>query len=169
MRFPLRLLLLLFVATVPARAADNAERAVIGFSPDGRYFAFEQYGIQDGSGFPYSDIFVVDLNANSWVKGSPFRQKVEDEGALVSHARAKAAKAASALITELKIAEPGEVLVSNAPTEPSPDRHRVTFDAFYLSQVNQPADGYTLSLDVIPFAAPESCYAEDGKQMGFAL
>jgi predicted secreted protein len=169
MRLPLRLLLLLFVATVPARAADNAERAVIGFSADGRYFAFEQYGIQDGSGFPYSEIFLVDLNANSWVKGSPFRQKVEDEGALVSNARAKAAKAASALITELKIAEPGEVLVSNPPTEASSDRHRVTFDAFYLSQVKQPADGYTLSLDVIPFAAPESCYAEDGKQMGFAL
>ena len=169
MRFCLGLLLLLVVATVPARAADNAERAVIGFSPDGRYFAFEQYGIQDGSGFPYSEIFVVDLDANNWVKGSPFREKVEDEGALVSTARAKAAKAASALIAELKIAEPGEVLASNPPTEASPERHRLSFDAFYLSQFDQPADGYTLKLDLMPFAAPESCYAEDGKQMGLAL
>ena len=71
MRLRLALLLPLTVATVPARAADNAERAVVGFSPDGRYFAFEQYGVQDGSGFPYSEIFVIDLNANKWVKGSP--------------------------------------------------------------------------------------------------
>lgn len=169
MRFRLGLLLLLTVATVPAWAADNAERAVIGFSPDGRYFAFEQYGVQDGSGFPYSEIFVVDLNANTWMKGSPFREKVEDEGALVSSARAKAAKAASALIAELKITEPGEVLASNPPTAASLDRHRVSFDAFYLSQLKQPADSYTLNLDLVPFAAPESCYAEDGKQMGFGL
>ena len=169
MRLRLALLLPLTVATVPARAADNAERAVVGFSPDGRYFAFEQYGVQDGSGFPYSEIFVIDLNANKWVKGSPFREKVENETALVSNARAKAAKAAGTLIAELKIAEPGEVLASNPPTEASPDRHRMSFAAFYLSQVKQPADGYTLTLDLVPFAAPESCYTEDGKQMGFAL
>jgi predicted secreted protein len=168
---PLRLglFLLLTVATVPARAADNAERTVMGFSPDGRYFAFEQYGMQDGSGFPYSEIFVIDLNANKWVKGSPFREKVEDEGALLSNARAKAAKAAGSLIAQLKIAEPGEILASNPPTEASPDRHRMSFDAFYVSQFQQPADGYTLTLDLVPFVAPESCYAEDRKQMGFAL
>jgi predicted secreted protein len=165
----LALFLLLAVATVPAVAADNAERAIIGFSPDGRYFAFEQYGIQDGSGFPYSEIFVIDLNANSWVKGSPFREKLEDERALVSGARANAAKAARALIGELKIAEPGEVLASNPPTEASPESHRMRFDAFYLSQVKQPADKYTLNLDLVSFAAPENCYAEDGKQMGFGL
>ena len=168
MRFCLSLLFSAALATAAA-AADNAERAVIGFSPDGRYFAFEQYGIQDGSGFPYSEIFVVDLNANTWVKGSPFREKVEDEGALVSSARAKAGKAASTLIGELKIAEPGEVLASNPPTEASPDRHRMSFDAFYLSQLKQPADSYALNLDLVPFAAPKSCYAEDGKQMGFGL
>lgn len=169
MRLCFGLLVVLLLAAIPARAADNAERAIIGFSPDGRYFAFEQYGIQDGSGFPYSEIFVVDLDANSWVKGSPFREKSEDDGALVSAARAKAHKAAAALIAELKIAEPGEVLASSPPTETSPDRRRLSFDSFYMSQVKQPGDGYALSLDLIPFAAPESCYAEDGKQMGFKL
>src|SRR6266540_3460201 len=112
MRLRLGLVFFLIVAIVPAKAADNAERVIVGFSPDGRYFAFEQYGVQDGSGFPYSEIFVVDLKANKWVKGSPFREKVEDEGALLSIARAKAAKAANTLIAELKIAEPGEILAS---------------------------------------------------------
>lgn len=167
MRFCLWLLLLLTAATISARAADNAERAVIGFSPDGRYFAFEQYGVQDGSGFPYSEIFVIDVNANSWVKGSPFRARVEDDGALLSAARTKAAKAASGLISALKISEPGQILASQPVTEVSPDRRRVSFDAFY--QLHKATGRYTLSLDLVPFPAPQNCYADDGKQMGFKL
>ncbi len=169
MRFLLGLILVLLCAVNSAKAADNAERAIIGFSPDGRYFAFEQYGVQDGSGFPFSEIYVIDLDANAWVKGSPFREKVENEGTPVSGARARSQEAAKGLLSQLNISEPGEILVSNPPTEASGDRHRVSFDAFYMSQVKQPGDGYTLTLDLVPFAAPESCYAEDGKQMGFRL
>lgn len=168
MRLPAALLFLLTTATM-ASAADNAERAVIGFSPDGRYFAFEQYGVQDGSGFPYAEIFVVDLDANQWVKGSPFRQRLDDELAPVSAARASAAKAASSLLGKLKTTEPGKMLAAQLPTQAVADRHRIGFDPFYLSQTNQKGDRYTLKLDLVPFAAPESCYAEDGKQMGFKL
>src|SRR5437868_5180577 len=125
MRLALALIAVLIVATTSARAADNAERAVIGFSPDGRYFAFEQYGVQDGSGFPYSEIFIIDLPANRWVKGSPFRERVEDDDALVSAARAKSAKAAEALLAQLKASEPGEVLGSQPITESSADRRRL--------------------------------------------
>ncbi|MGE0238829.1 MAG: DUF2259 domain-containing protein [Parvibaculaceae bacterium] len=169
MRNALSFLALLIAATTSAGAAENAERAVIGFSPDGRYFAFEQYGVQDGSGFPFSEIFVVDLPANQWVKGSPFREKVEDDGAPVSAARAKSAKAAEALLAQLKTVEPGEVLASQKPTQASGDRRRLSFDPFYMSLTSQPANRYTLKLELVPFAAPESCYAEDGKQMGFRL
>lgn len=159
----------LAITATAASAADNAERAAIGFSPDGRYFAFEQYGVQDGSGFPYSEIFVVDLDANQWVKGSPFRERLEDEAALVSSARAKAAKSAASLIGQLKTAEPGDALAAQLPTQAVADRHRIGFDPYYQSQTNQKGGQYTLSLELVPFAAPESCYAEDGKQMGFRL
>lgn len=168
MRLPTVALFSLMTATA-ALAADNAERAAIGFSPDGRYFAFEQYGVQDGSGFPYAEIFVIDLDANQWVKGSPFRERLEDETASVSSARAKAAKSAAALIGQLKTAEPGDALAAQLPTQAVADRHRIGFDPFYQSQANQKGGQYTLSLELVPFAAPESCYAEDGKQMGFRL
>jgi predicted secreted protein len=156
-----------FAASV--KAADNAERAIIGFSPDGRYFAFEQYGVQDGSGFPYSEIFVVDLDANAWVKDSPVHETLQSETALVSAARAKAAKSAGALLAKFRTAEPGELLASQPPTEASDDRHRLSFDVYYESRPQQPADAYSLKLVLVPFAAPDSCYAEDGKQMGFRL
>jgi predicted secreted protein len=162
-------LALFAMATAAVRAADNVERAIIGFSSDGRYFAFEQYGVQDGSGFPFSEIFIVDLDANQWVKGSPLRAKVENDGAPVSAARAKSAKAAQALFKELKTTEPGEVLASQAPTQSSGDRHRLSFDPFYSSLPSQPAGRFTLSLELLPFTAPENCYAEDGRQMGFKL
>lgn len=168
MRVPATLLFLLTTATMAA-AADNAERSVIGFSPDGRYFAFEQYGVQDGSGFPYAEIFVVDLDANEWVKGSPFRQRLDDEAAPVSAARAKAAEAASSLLDRLKTTEPGQMLAAQLPTQPVADRHRIEFDPFYQSRTSQKGDRYTLRLDLVPFAAPENCFAEDGKQMGFKL
>jgi predicted secreted protein len=125
--------------------------------------------VQDGSGFPYSEIFIIDLDANRWVKGSPFREKVEDDAALLSAARAKSAKAAQALLGQLKTAEPGEVLASQPMTETSPDRRRLTFDPYYAGLGKQAANRYALSLELMPFSAPESCYAEDGKQMGFAL
>lgn len=170
MRALIAFLAFLIVATTSAGAADNAERAVIGFSPDGRYFAFEQYGVQDGSGFPYSEIFVVDLDANQWVKGSPFRERVDDENALVSAARAQSAKAAQKLLTQLKAAEPGEILASQPVTESSPGRRRLTFDPFYISLGSQPASRYTLSLDLVPFTASENCHDdENAKQMGFKL
>ncbi len=162
-------LLFLAITATAAAAADNAERAAIGFSPDGRYFAFEQYGVQDGSGFPYSEIFVIDLDANQWVKGSPFRARIEDEAALVSSVRAKAAKSAASLIGQLKTAEPGDALAAQLPTQAVADRHRIGFDPYYQSQTRQKGDRFTLSLELVPFAAPESCYAEDGKQMGFRL
>ncbi|MGE6786024.1 DUF2259 domain-containing protein, partial [Ensifer adhaerens] len=36
----------------PALAGDYAALQPIGFSADGNVFAFEEYGVQDGSGFP---------------------------------------------------------------------------------------------------------------------
>ncbi|MGE0008182.1 MAG: DUF2259 domain-containing protein [Parvibaculaceae bacterium] len=163
------LLAFLIVATTSAGAADNAERAVVGFSPDGRYFAFEQYGVRDGSGFPFSEIFIVDLDVNRWVKGSPFRETVEDDGAPVSAARARAARAAQALVAQFRTVEPGRILASQPPTQASADRHRLSFDPFYMSRASQAASRYTLSLEPVPFAAPAGCHAEDGRQMGFSL
>ena len=82
----------------PAAAGDLARPEVIGFSADGRYVALEEYGAQDGSGFPFASIFVIDVAANDWVGGSPVRVTLDyddlpdletiDDG--ISRARAQA-------------------------------------------------------------------------------
>jgi len=66
------------LAASGANAGDVAWSQVIGFSADGRYVAFEEYGVQDGSGFPYANLYVIDVAANDWVAGSPIRILIDD-------------------------------------------------------------------------------------------
>ena len=85
---------LLVFAAGPAAAGDRALIDYIGFSEDGRYFAFEEFGVQDGSGFPYANIYVVDLTTDRWVSGTPVRVRLDDEAASVGAARNEAREAA---------------------------------------------------------------------------
>ncbi len=67
------------LATGAAEAGDLARPEVIGFSRDGRYVAYEDYGMQDASGFTYSTIYVIDVAANDWVSGTPIRVELDIE------------------------------------------------------------------------------------------
>lgn len=89
MRFLLVLVLLALAVPGAARAGDAAEAEVIGFAHG--LFAFEEYGVQDGSGFPYANVYVVDAASDSWVEGTPIRVTLEQEGAHLADARAEAA------------------------------------------------------------------------------
>ena len=62
---------LALLLAAPAVAGDRALADFIGFSEDGRYFAFEEYGVQDGSGFPYSTIYVIDLTDDTGCPARP--------------------------------------------------------------------------------------------------
>jgi predicted secreted protein len=56
-----------------AQAGDAAARRVNGFSPDGAYFAFEQYGTLDAgaSDSGWSQIDVIDTRTDQFVGGKP--------------------------------------------------------------------------------------------------
>lgn len=133
-----------------ASAGDYADREIIGFSPDGAYMAFEEYGVEDGSGFPYSNTFVIDVAADNWVPGSPIRLRDEDESRLVSDLRIEARDKASDVIEQYNIAVPGSVVASNPPTEISADPYRVTF----LPRLIVPASGAGMSLELAETEMP---------------
>ncbi len=63
-----------FTSCIYVYAGDFAKREIHGFSIDGQLFAFEEYGVQDGSGFPYSTIYVIDTSTDQWTANSPFEQ-----------------------------------------------------------------------------------------------
>lgn len=109
--------LALCLATGAASAGDYADRTIIGFSPDGAYFAFEEYGIQDGSGFPYATIYVVETATDSWVAGTPIRVIVEDETVALASVRFDAYEQAGAILRQYAIGAEPRILVSNPITE----------------------------------------------------
>lgn len=113
------------VALTSALAGDAAIPAIIGFSKDGRYFAFEEYGTIDASIHPYSSIFVIDLNTGRAMIGSPFAVQWDREGP-EEEARAEARKQAAPLLAKLNIGEqPSAQVIDNAAhlfDAPTPDR-----------------------------------------------
>ncbi|MHA7772028.1 DUF2259 domain-containing protein [Roseibium sp. M-1] len=111
-----------------AHAGDTAELQLLGFSKNGDFFAFEQFGTEDGSGFPYSEIFVVDVIGDSWVPPSPFRlRREEDTGpgdaadSALSETRAENRLAAQPLLQSKAIAGKGETVGFNPRSELTSD------------------------------------------------
>jgi predicted secreted protein len=82
----LKFVLAFVLFAVVARAGDAANLEFIGFSKDGRFLAFEQYGIQDGSGFAYGSVTVVDTAKN--VQVAQVSRTIERENSTVAQARA---------------------------------------------------------------------------------
>jgi predicted secreted protein len=150
----IRLALLLPLAAAPgARAGDGSAINVLGFSADGRYFAFEQYGEQDGSGTLYSTITAIELAGDRPVKGMPIAAIMDpDNPALgkeprekqLSDVRAKAAADAAATLRQLGVAGAGAqiaaVLASRSRSPLGPEHVR-TAQKSTVTTVTLPAFG----------------------------
>ncbi len=94
----------------PALAGDRALINFIGFSEDARYFAFEEFGIRDGSGFAYSSVYVVDLSTDSWVVGTPVRVEAIDEERSLADVRDEALEKSESHISSFGLNRPVEVV-----------------------------------------------------------
>ena len=94
--------IVLFLLSVAVNAGDYASLNFIGFSKDGRYLAFEEYGTQDGSGYPYSNIYFIDVEKNAYA-AKPVTVLVETETATERQARARAKLGATANLRKFRI------------------------------------------------------------------
>ena len=123
-RFEIAILLAIVPALAAASGAyagDGAAINVLGFSADGRHFAFEQYGEQDGSGTLYSIITASETVGDRLVKGMPVsaimdpddpRLGKEPREKQLADIRAKAAADAAAALQQLGIAGAGLMVTS---------------------------------------------------------
>jgi len=119
------------LAAPPALAGDYASFQPIGFSSDGKVFGFEEYGIQDGSGFPYSTIYVLDTQTDTFLPGAPVRARVEEDGGALPEARRDARQRAAPLIDAYRLLDtPGLLAAYNPVTEADAAEHRLRYDAF---------------------------------------
>ena len=118
-------LLALALAT-PAVAGDTANLNILRFSADGRTFAFEEYGIQDGSGFPYANRYYLDVDNDDFLPGTPVRVLFEDETKPLYAVRAQAGEQGNAILTNQELQQnPGFLAGFNAVTELSADPYRM--------------------------------------------
>lgn len=144
------------LASLPAQAGDRALIDFVGFSPDGAYFAFEEFGIQDGSGFPYSTLYVLDLAQDRWVEGTPVQTRIDDEGATLAAAREETQHSAAALLTDLDIAVPVEILALNGDGAAEANFLRLRFGMPGYGQSQPRSDGI-LTLESHPVVSPLPC------------
>ena len=153
----------------PALAGDAAAIDPIGFSGDGRYFAYEEYGIQDGSGFPYDSVFLVDLIEDKWV-GTPIRVRLEDETATLDAARQKALAEAEGMLDEAALVVPVQPLLFNADGEVGANGTAVSFGMFG-NGLDAPRDPFSLKLETFASTTTEPCssYGMEDPVQGFAL
>lgn len=126
MRATLPFALVLAAFATPAAAGDSAELNILGFSRDGRVFAFEEYGVQDGSGFAYAHRFYIDTSTDKFLSGSPVRVRIEDENIGVAVARAEAKRKGEKIIADATLAaNRGHVAGSNGLGELNADKGRI--------------------------------------------
>lgn len=154
----------------PSLAGDAAEFRAHGFSSDeaGRYFAFEEFGAQDGSGFPFSNIYIVDLKEDKWVPGTPIRVLIEDENQTPLAARVSAFQQATSIMQQYDITRAG-VMMAASPLNEVSDKSTLSFhQAINPLLSGQPAP-YKLQLSNIDVMDLNDCGFADNRVMGFAL
>ncbi|MER8372698.1 DUF2259 domain-containing protein [Mesorhizobium sp. M1406] len=185
---PSFLAVLLAISTGAAQAGDAAARRIIGFSPDGVYFAFEQYGTLDAgaSDSGWSEIDIIDTRTDEFVGGKPILVVDASEEATLTleQARAQAAVRAAPVLARYAIASRGDQTASDKFTFPG---EMIAYnDISRLEQVSQkwlaPLYGETgistIQLDQILAASTGDCSASfdaarqgdtSGKALGFRL
>ena len=119
---------------------------MLGFSADGGIFAFEEYGIQDGSGFAYANRYYIDTAKDAFVAGSPIRIQPKDEDPSVDDVRAEARKKGEAIVSDTELAKHmGYTAAINPVSELSADPYRIVANSSRLYP--QPSDPMEFRLE----------------------
>lgn len=159
---------LCLTAAMPAQAGDMATLNILGFSDNATTFAFEEYGVQDGSGFPYAHRFYIDTASDGFLPGSPIRVRIDDETASVEDVRSQARSQGEAIVPDADLAaNPGYTAGFNPPTELSADPYRIVVNP---RPVVPPVDApLEIRLEEIRFPATGTCSGVTDVSVGFRL
>ncbi len=147
---------LLMLLAVPAWAGDRAGIDFIGFSEDGGFFAFEEFGIQDGSGFAYANLYVIDTAKDAWVKDTPVRIRVDDETITLGEVRQRAQQQAKPVLDRLGIDGAVEVLALNGDGALDSNPGELSFGLPGYGR-DEPRGDYRLSLASHIVTSPLPC------------
>jgi predicted secreted protein len=157
-RVAIMILLVLAVGTQGSMARDAVELKVLGFSPDGRYFAFEQRGTSENAS--YSVTNVIDVETGRQMKGSRTSFSDEERKRLT-----KIRKAAAKQIKRLKISARDLMTISVLGFDAEP------FDEASIKSFALPSKwfGPESWLVLRQFKLVTRCHNKDASPVGFGL
>lgn len=163
-------LALVVVAAMPAMAGDRALTEIIGYSDNGRYFAFEEFGVQDGSGFAYSNTFLVDLDQDRWVVGTPVKLQAEDEDVSLRDLRMQARAGVTPHLEDLQIFRPAQVAAQIGDGAPGVQGNVLEFGVPGFTDPGAVTGNYKVTLESYDTGAGAPCINWFGTDaVGFSL
>jgi len=154
----------------PAIAGDRALIDIIGYSEDARYFAFEEFGIQDGSGFAYSTIYIVDLARDRWVGGTPIHVQSDDERVELAEIRDEARDEVEDLLEGYRFETPAQLIAHIGDGEFDADAQLLEFGLPGYTGPGSVMGEYRLELASFPAQSPQPCEDYLGERaLGYEL
>ncbi len=123
-RMAAALLVVLAGAAAPAQAYEALALKVLGFSPDGRYFGFIQYGGQGDGSQRLAESYVLDVATSRVVPGAPARIDTLEDESLLPQAQdddtllALARTRSQSMVERYKITESGTVVTRVKTADP---------------------------------------------------
>lgn len=162
--------LIAIALAAPAWAGDKANFNALGFDEKGQFFAFEEFGVSDGAGFAYDSIYVVDVQKDSWVLGTPFRIQAVDESETLTQIRAKALAKAQPVLTDLGIETPADPIALIGDGIPDTAADTLSFGIPSFREPGAVDGRYTLTLKTAPAASTAPCETWfESKPLGYRL
>lgn len=145
-----------------AFAGDAAKLTHIGFSGDGKSYAFMQSGVQDGSGFAYAEIRFLDTANNKYIAPAvSVIQEDEDTISTLADIQDKAIKSAESTLKSLEISSSlkGDVVVSRKITDLEAAKLKdVTFsNGAIIGGLSAPSYKIKLSTTKVKMPATAAC------------
>lgn len=147
---PFATLLLALVVHHPAAAGDAAARDVLGFSPDGKLFAFEQFAQFYDATEVLDEIVVIDTTTDRFVKGTPLRIETKaGDKRDIADVRAQLTAKAKPLLDRLKIGAAGRVVAGQPSMQLDElDIYQTATEPLAKAQTFPLPDGRKLSLSL---------------------
>lgn len=156
------------VAQGAAIAGEFSEFRPIGFSADGKVFAFEEFGIQDGSGFAFANRFFIDTTSDAFLPGSTVRIVIEDDPSSIGDARAQADAQSAALETTHRFADnPGIIAAFNPLSDLGGEPHQLRYTPWSMQP--QPFGPYAVTLQEKQLPPSPDCADISDTSTGFRL
>jgi len=150
----------------PVAAAEAGYPQPLGFSPDGTRFAFAEWGVQDGSGFSFANLYVIDIAADRYA-ARPVRVVIKDETAAANQALRQAKERAAEALEDAAITLPARLVYAAPFALPDDDASLQTVPVRWRDPVGVGAEAGAFDLSLSRFPLPGRDCGYD--QFGFAL